>query len=251
MEPVSIIITMHNDAGIIRGTIQKTLDFLSESGIEAEVIIAEDGSTDGTDKIARELANRLPNVFHLHDDNKLGKGLAIERGVKFAHHAVVMFMDSDLATDLSCIPDLIGGIFEGASIVVGSRMHPQTRIQREFPRTLLSKVFNLIVRVLFRIKLSDMQCGFKAFRKREVMPLFKLILQKKWAWDTELLVLATRAGLKIREIPLIWREGADTKVNVVHNTVEHVKGLVQLRWRLFTDKKLKRVLQAMAIENKS
>ncbi len=239
MDQLSLIITMHNDADKIRNTIQQTQDFLKLNNIDAEIIIAEDGSTDGTDQIAKEIASTNPSIYHLHADQKLGKGLAIERATKFAHNNLVMFMDSDLSTDLSGIPRLIQAIKDGASIAVGSRGHPQSQVERDSKRDLFSHAFNAIVQFLFGIKIRDMQCGFKAFLKKDVTPLFELIKQKKWAWDTELLVLATKIGLTITEIPITWREAGDTKVKILHNTKEHIKGLVQLKWRLLFEKTLK------------
>ncbi len=230
---------MHNDADKVEISIKKARDFLEQHKIEAEIIITEDSSTDGTEIIAKKLTETTPNLFLLHDEKKLGKGLAIEKAIQFAHNAVVMFMDADLATDLSYIPTLLKQIEVGASIAMGSRLHPQSKVIRKWSREIASKFFNLFVHVLFGVKDSDMQCGFKAFRKKDVEPFFGLIKQKKWAWDTELLIYAHKVGLKIVEIPIRWSEGGDTKVRILNNTIEHIKGLSQLRWRLLRDKVLK------------
>ncbi len=236
---ISLIIPMHNDAEKVEGTIKKTRKFLEQNKIDAEIIITEDSSTDGTEIIAKKMTETTPNLLLLHETKKLGKGLAIEKAIQFAHNEVVMFMDADLATDLTFIPALLKQIELGASISMGSRLHPQSKVKRKLSREIASKFFNLFVHLLFGVKDSDMQCGFKAFRKSDVAPFFNLIKQKKWAWDTELIIFAHRVGLKVVEIPIVWDEGTDTKVKILNNTIEHIRGLSQLRWRLLQDVQLK------------
>ena len=209
---ISVILPAYNEAKRLGKAVKTVKDCLEEIGYDYEIIIAEDGSTDGTDLIAKRLAEKDCRIFHLHSDERLGRGRALANAIKFARGDIVAYLDVDLSTDMSHFRELIDAIMSGYDIAIGSRLMRDSHTERPFKRDFASKVYNFLVRFLLGSKLKDHQCGFKAFKKSSILNLLDKIKDNHWFWDTELLVLAQREGLKIKEIPVRWRQGEDTKV---------------------------------------
>lgn len=207
---VSVVLPAYNEAKRIENAIKKTEEILKEIGCDYEIIVAEDGSTDGTDKIVQKLVS--DRVKHLHSDKRLGRGKALMNAFEKAEGDIVIAMDVDLATNIKHLKELINAIESGYDIAIGSRLLKESKAKRTFERELYSKVYNFLVRLFLRSKIKDHQCGFKAFKKDVVLELGKKAKDNHWFWDTEVLVLAQRNGYKIKEIPVEWREGEDTKV---------------------------------------
>ncbi len=219
MGRVSVILPAYNEAERLEKTVKVVKDHLERLGYDYEIIIAEDGSTDGTDEIARRLAEEDDRIVHLHSDERLGRGRALTNAIKNAKGDIVAYIDVDLSTDMSHFKELIKAVEEGYDVVTGSRLMKESRTERPFKRDIASKVYNFLVRLMLGSKLRDHQCGFKAFRKSSVLPLLDKVKDNHWFWDTELLVLAQREGLKVKEIPVRWRQGRDTKVRFRRDVV--------------------------------
>ncbi|RLI73351.1 glycosyltransferase family 2 protein [Archaeoglobales archaeon] len=207
---VSVVLPAYNEANRIENAIKRTEEILKKLGYEYEIIVAEDGSTDGTDKIVQRLVNE--RIKHLHSDKRLGRGKALMNAFSRAGGDIVIAMDVDLATNIEHLKELIEAIEQGYDIAIGSRLLKESRAKRTFERELYSKVYNFLVRLFLRSKIKDHQCGFKAFKKDVVIELGKKAKDNHWFWDTEILVLAQKNGYEIKEIPVEWREGEDTKV---------------------------------------
>ncbi len=207
---ISIVFPAYNEAERIEKAIKETEKFLKKINYDYEIIVAEDGSTDGTDKIVQRLVNGKIRLFH--SDVRLGRGKALMNAFEKAKGEIVISMDVDLATNIKHLKDLIEAIENGYDIAIGSRLIEGSKAKRSFERLLYSKVYNFLVRALLKSKIKDHQCGFKAFKKDIVVKLGKEAKDNHWFWDTEILVLAQRKGYKIKEIPVEWTEGKDTKV---------------------------------------
>jgi len=207
---ISIVFPAYNEAERIEKAIKETEKFLKKINYDYEIIVAEDGSTDGTDKIVQRLVNDKIRLFH--SDVRLGRGKALMNAFEKAKGEIVISMDVDLATNIKHLKDLIEAIENGYDIAIGSRLIEGSKAKRSFERLLYSKVYNFLVRALLKSKIKDHQCGFKAFKKDIVVKLGKEAKDNHWFWDTEILVLAQRKGYKIKEIPVEWTEGKDTKV---------------------------------------
>ena len=207
---ISIVFPAYNEAERIEKAIKETEKFLKKINYDYEIIVAEDGSTDGTDKIVQELVNDKIRLFH--SDVRLGRGKALMNAFEKAKGEIVVSMDVDLATNIKHLKELIEAIENGYDIAIGSRLIEGSKAKRSFERLLYSKVYNFLVRALLKSKIKDHQCGFKAFKKDIVVKLGKEAKDNHWFWDTEILVLAQRKGYKIKEIPVEWTEGKDTKV---------------------------------------
>ncbi|RZN33680.1 MAG: glycosyltransferase family 2 protein [Methanosarcinales archaeon] len=229
---VSLVLPAYNEAERLKATVTKTADVLGKITSSFEIIIAEDGAVDGTDKIAEILASEHSYVVHLHSDERLGRGTALNHAFKLARGDILIYIDVDLATDMLHLSELIDQIRSGYDLATGSRMMPESDAVRSAKRGIASKGFNFLVRLMLGSKLYDHQCGFKAFKRSTLLDLLGQVRDKHWFWDTEILVRAQRAGYAVAEFPIRWRPGSSTKVDMKRDVVG--MGLAILRlWREF------------------
>ncbi len=229
MVDVSIVLPAYNEARNIERAVKAVTETMDRTNYDYEVIIAEDGSTDGTDKIARKLADGK-RVIHLHSDERLGRGKALNRAFSQARGKVVAFLDVDLSTDMAHLSELIDAAFKHG-IAVGSRLKKESKTERPIKRDLPSRVYNFLVRLLLKSKVSDHQCGFKAFRKDVIMKIIPLVRDNHWFWDTEVLVIAQRMGYNVYEIPVRWKQGEETRVSVTKDSIYMFRCLLKMWWR--------------------
>jgi len=202
---VTVALPAINEADIIEQTVKKISHALETYGCTYEIIIAEDGSTDGTDQKAAELAQTFSYVRHLHNDKRLGRGKALDNTFRRSNGQVLIYMDVDLATDLKHLSQLISAVtVEGYPLATGSRMLSQSKVERTFTRNFVSKLYNFLTRLFLRSEVKDHQCGFKAFQREVLLPLLDEVTANHWFWDTETLVRAQRKGFKVKEIPVEW-----------------------------------------------
>jgi glycosyltransferase AglD len=230
---VSVVLPAYNEADKLEGAVAKVSQALKESGYSYEIIIAEDGSTDGTAESAEEIAQKLPHVKHIHRDKRLGRGTALNNAFRQCNGKVFAYMDLDLATDLIYVKPLIDAItVEGYDLSTGSRMLPESKVERSLSRDISSKTYNFLVRHMLGSKLRDHQCGFKAFKRESVLGLLNEVEATHWFWDTEIMVRAHLVGLKIKEIPVEWKSGKGTKVNLLKDSWDMFKQIMKLWWKL-------------------
>ena len=216
---VSVVFPAYNEADALENAVKKVAKALNEFSRSYEIIIAEDGSTDGTEKLAAGLAKNHHFVKHIHGEKRLGRGKALKNAFKQSSGEVLVYMDLDLATDLKHLKSLVSAVeFKGYDFATGSRMLPQSNVERNRTRHIASKTYNFMVRALLGSKVNDHQCGFKAFRREPLMMLLDEVGASHWFWDTEILVRANRRGYKIREIPVSWRGGRETKVKFLKDS---------------------------------
>lgn len=211
-----MVLPAFNEAAKIEKTVFVTAETLSKITDHFEIIIAEDGSTDGTDKIASMLSKKYNYVIHLHSDERQGRGKALNRAFKAASGEVLCYIDVDLATDMRYLDKLIRAVsVDGYDFATGSRIMPESDAKRPFKREFASRGYNHLVRFFLRSKLYDHQCGFKAFRRKALFEILDEIENHHWFWDTELLVRAQHKGYRVLEFPVYWRHGGSSKVNLV------------------------------------
>ena len=231
MIQVSLILPAYNEAERLKDTVQQVADALYKITSSFETIIAEDGSTDGTDKIAEDLAKEYPYIKHMHSKERLGRGKALNRAFKSSKGEILAYIDVDLATDLKHLQELINSIKEeGYDFSTGSRMLKESDVKRSFTRLIASKGFNLLTRLLLKSKIKDHQCGFKAFKREQLFDILEEVKDNHWFWDTEMLVRAQRKGYKIKEFPVKWRCGRKTKVDLKRDVFGMGTQIIRL-WR--------------------
>jgi glycosyltransferase involved in cell wall biosynthesis len=230
---VSVVLPAYNEVDFLESTVTKVGQALREIGYSYEIIIAEDGSTDGTDKKAAALAQSIPFVRHIHREKRLGRGTALNNAVRQSSGEVLVYMDLDLATDLQYLKPLVEALtVEGYDFATGSRMLPQSRAERTFSRNMSSKTYNYLVRHMLGSKLRDHQCGFKAFKREPLFELLGDVEATHWFWDTEVMVRGYRHGYKIKEIAVEWKSGHGTKVNLFKDSWSMFWQIVTLWWKL-------------------
>lgn len=205
----SYLVTLpaRNEETRLVSAVQRVDGMLQKLGHPYTLLIAEDGSTDNTFKVAKGLVQTYPNLKLIHSDSKLGRGRALRNAWKSTLADVYVFMDADLATDLRFLPKLVSRMqSEGLDFVTGSRYSPGSSLRRPMLRKMFSLAYNAIVQVLFRTEISDHQCGFKAFSRRAVMTVLPLTRENGWAWDTEVIVYLKSLGWRMAEMPVSWKE---------------------------------------------
>lgn len=203
---VSIVVPAYNEVSRLRQNIRSIGEAVKRITESYDIIIAEDGSTDGTNVIAEELAKEDPRILHLHSDKRLGKGGALKRAIKASQGEVIVFIDADLATSLDSISRIMVPIQKGYDGAIGSRNIKGANVKRPLLRAVASMVYNLFVRLLFRDGICDHQCGFKAFRRQALESLNDDVKSDGFLFDTELIVKAKRNDFLLAEVPVTWRE---------------------------------------------
>ncbi len=231
MTQVSLVLPAYNEAERLKDTVQQVANTLYKITPSFEIIIAEDGSTDETDRIAKELAKEYLYIKHMHSKDRLGRGKALNRAFKSSDGEILAYIDVDLATDLKHLEELINSISEeGYDFSMGSRMLKESDVKRSFTRLIASKGFNLLTRLLLKSEIKDHQCGFKAFKREPLFDILDEVKDNHWFWDTEILVRAQRRGYKIKELPVKWRCGSKTKVDLKRDVIGMGTQIIRL-WR--------------------
>ncbi len=240
---VSVVLPAYNEESTIEGTVETTLStlgaFLPEG--DFEVIVAEDGCDDRTPEIASRLAAADERVRHVHSDERLGRGGALEYAFAAAAGDTLVYFDTDLATDMRHLEELVESVrTEGYDVATGSRWMPGRTADRPPKRGIPSKGFNTLVRIFLGSDLRDHQCGFKAVSREAFDRLHGDVADDHWFWDTELLVRAQRVGLAVKEFPVDWEPRGDTKVDLVRDVLGMGSAIVRLWWQLSVQPRITR-----------
>jgi dolichyl-phosphate beta-glucosyltransferase len=233
LPPFTAVIPCFNEEARIGDTLRVTLDYLTVNAPDSELIVVNDGSTDATAAIAREkLDGARIQTRLLENFPNRGKGAAVRSGLLAAREPIGLFFDADLSTPLGETPKLIEPIANGeVDIAFGSRALDRSLIGVHQPwrREQGGRVFNLLVRVATGLPFWDTQCGFKAFQLDVCRPILEAAHVNGFAFDVELLFLAHRAGLRIREIPVRWNHAEGSKVNFFRDSLRMLREVIALR----------------------
>jgi dolichyl-phosphate beta-glucosyltransferase len=233
LPPFSIVIPCFNEADRIGGTALATIDYLAANSPESELVIVNDGSTDATSSIAKSvLAEARVQTQLLENFPNRGKGAAVRTGLLAATKPIGLFFDADLSTPLSETPKVIEPIASGdVDLAFGSRALDRKLIGVHQPwrREQAGRVFNVVVRLATGMPFWDTQCGFKAFRLDVCRPILEKARINGFAFDVELLFLAYRAGVRLREVPVRWNHAEGSKVRVIHDSLAMLREVIALR----------------------
>jgi glycosyltransferase involved in cell wall biosynthesis len=226
---VDIVVPVRNEERDLAPSIRRLASVLRESfPFTARVTIADNGSTDATWAIADGLARELPEVRAVHMELP-GRGRALRAIWAQSEAEVLAYMDVDLSTDLNALLPLVAPLLSGHSdLAIGTRLARGSRVIRGPKRELISRGYNLLLRTLMGARFSDAQCGFKAIRRDQARVLLPLTRDTGWFFDTELLMLAERAGLRIHEIPVDWIDDLDSRVDIIATALADLRGMARL-----------------------
>src|SRR5260370_27128101 len=226
---VEIVVPVRNEERDLASGIRRLPAYLKDRfPFSARITIADNGSTDGTWAAAVALAGQLDLVRAVRMDQP-GRGRALRSIWSASDARVLAYMDVDLSTDLNALLPLVAPLLSGHSdLAIGTRLAPGARVIRGPRREVISRCYNLLLRATLRAGFSDAQCGFKAIRAEQASVLLPLTEDVGWFFDTELLVLAERAGLRIHEIPVDWIDDADSRVDLVATALADLRGIARL-----------------------
>ena len=240
---VSVVLPAYNEEDTIERTVDITLETLATflPAGSFEVIVAEDGCDDRTPEIASRMAEADDRVRHVHSDERLGRGGALERAFAAARGETLVYFDTDLATDMRHLEELVERVRSGeVDVATGSRWMPENVADRPAKRGVPSRIYNGLVRTFLRSDLRDHQCGFKAFSREAFEALRADVEDDHWFWDTEMLVRAQRAGYEVAEFPVDWEPKGDTKVDLVRDVLGMGSQILRTWWQLSVRPRLSR-----------
>ena len=232
MASIDVVVPVLNEEQALPACLATLRAFLGSQLQEHRwrIVVADNGSTDGTLAVAKAAAAAHPSeVSYLHLDVR-GRGRALRRAWLESTADVVSYMDVDLSTGLESFPLLVNAIAEdGYHVATGSRLSKGAQTTRSLEREVVSRAYNLLVRLSMGTHFSDAQCGFKALSREAAHILVPAVVNNHWFFDTELLIIAEKRGFRIKELPVEWTEDPDTRVKIASTALEDLRGLARLR----------------------
>ncbi|MER5185677.1 bifunctional glycosyltransferase family 2/GtrA family protein [Streptomyces sp. NPDC002896] len=226
---LDVVIPVYNEEKDLQPCVERLHDHLVRTfPYRFRITIADNASTDSTPQVAAWLASTMESVRHFRLEQK-GRGRALRTVWSASDAPILAYMDVDLSTDLNALLPLVAPLISGHSdLAIGSRLARTSRVVRGPKREFISRAYNLILRGSLQARFSDAQCGFKAIRRDVAQVLLPLVEDTGWFFDTEMLVLAERAGLRIHEVPVDWVDDPDSTVHIVKTATDDLKGV----WRV-------------------
>jgi len=231
---IDIVVPVHNEERDLERGIRRLHEYLARFPFSAQITIADNASTDGTTEIADRVSAELPDVRVIHLAEK-GRGRALRAAWSSSDARVLAYMDADLSTDLDGLLPLVAPLLSGHSdISIGSRLAPGSNVVRGPKREVISRTYNAMLHATLGARFSDAQCGFKAIRADRAREILPLVEDQEWFFDTELLIVAERSGLRIHEVPVDWVDDPDSRVDIVATAIADLRGIARLARGLWT-----------------
>jgi len=227
---VEIVIPVHNEQRVLRASVLRLHEYITDNlDLDFQITIADNASTDATPIVAARLARGWARVRYIRLE-EMGRGRALRAAWSASQADVLCYMDVDLSTDLGGLDRLLSPLLRGeAQLAIGSRLADGSQVTRGLKRELISRSYNALLRVTLHARFSDAQCGFKAARREAIQALLDRVEDERWFFDTELLYLAQRDGLRICEVPVRWIDDPDSRVDILSTAREDLRGIVRLR----------------------
>src|SRR3982751_6548603 len=232
---VDIVVPVHNEERALEPSVRRLHTFLRDAfPLRALITIADNASTDSTYLAARRLADELDGVRVVRLEEK-GRGRALIAAWSSSEAPVLAYMDVDLSTDLTALLPLVAPLLSGHSdVAIGTRLSRASRVVRGPKRELISRSYNFLLHRTLGVTFTDAQCGFKAMRRDVAQRVLPHVEDTGWFFDTELLVIAERAGLRIHEVPVDWVDDENSTVDITQTAIEDLKGMVRVTHSIAT-----------------
>jgi dolichyl-phosphate beta-glucosyltransferase len=232
----SIVIPAFNESARIERAMSLVSHCIRTHRWDAEVLVVDDGSVDNTAALVEAWAQTHPEVRLIRNGQNRGKGYSVRNGMLRAAGEIVMFTDADLSSPIEEAELLFAAIDEGADIAIGSRWLTGKRIVHKQPlyRRVFGRCFNALTRSVMRLPFADTQCGFKAFRRESAQLVFGLQKIERWGFDPEILFIAIKRGLKVKEVSVTWGHDERSRISYLRDGMQMLIELVYVRWNAFT-----------------
>jgi dolichyl-phosphate beta-glucosyltransferase len=230
---LSIVIPCYNEEQRLPRTIEQIERYLEGKGLPYELILVDDGSTDGTRRIMDAAAERNRSVRLEALPHNRGKGRALAEGVAAARGTEILVTDADLSTPIDELDKLRAELLKGSGVAIASRALRGSRVEVSQPiyRVVMGKAFNLLVQAVLLPGIWDTQCGFKLFRADIAHEVFAELTTDGFGYDPEVLYRAKKRGVKITEVPVVWRNSAPTKVSPIKSSFDMFRHVLRIRFR--------------------
>jgi glycosyltransferase involved in cell wall biosynthesis len=228
---LSIIIPAYNESARIEKTLDRVMSCVAEQGWDAEVLVVDDGSTDGTTQIVHRWMEAHPRLHLIKNNGNRGKGFSVRNGLLQAAGEVVMFTDADLSAPMEEAELLMAAIADGADVAIGSRWMDKTRqtIHQPLYRRFFGRCFNWVTRMVMGLPFKDTQCGFKAFKRPAAQIIFRLQRIERWGFDPEILFIARKLGYEIREVPVTWGHDERSRMSYLKDGMKMLEEMAIIR----------------------
>lgn len=225
---ITHILPAYNESKRIRETVTQAVEYFARKGWTAQIIVSADGN-DGTREIVREMAQSNPHLLCIGEDARRGKGRGIREAVVLAAGRYIGFADADNKVPIEDFDTILPWLEKGIEVVIGSRALAKSSIERSQPlyRQLGGKTFGYVMRSLTGLSVSDTQCGFKFFPHHVAKALFSLQLVDGYMYDVEILVIATRLGYRIQEVPVRWRDDGDSRLDLISGNIRNMRDILR------------------------
>ncbi len=227
---LSVVIPAYNEEKRLQYSLASVLDFLKQQSYLWEILVSDDGSSDGTAALARETLKGLPHQVLVSPLNR-GKGHAVRQGVLAAHGHYILHSDADFSTPIEEVTRFLGYLEKDFDIVIGSRALPDSKVEvrQNFIRETMGRTFNRLARLFSFKGIHDSQCGFKCFRGEVAKNLFSHSRLNGFSFDPEIIFLAQKRGYRIREEPVIWRNSPQSRVRLIADPIHMFWDLLKIR----------------------
>ena len=228
----SFIIPAYNESERLAVSLPKILDYVRQRELASEIIVVNDGSSDGTADVVRRFMALNPDVRLVENPGNRGKGYSVRNGMLHAQSDVMLFTDADLSSPITEADKLFAAIAQGADVAIGSRwLRAELQTERQpWYRQLYGRLFNLALRIVLGLKYRDTQCGFKAFTRQAAQTIFTRQRIERWGFDPELLFIADKFNLRTVEVPVEWAHDHRSKISPIRDGIKMSLEMLAVRW---------------------